>query len=123
MLARLAVAVACSLGAAALPVGAAAAAHGAPVADVTFAVPGSSWSTTPPALVGARAASESDAAGPALTGSAALDLVTGTGQPALPVGIASPPAAPRTAVVPVSGERAPVGLTPAALGSRAPPAR
>ena len=78
MLAGLAVAAACSLGAATLPVGAAAAAQAAPVVEVTPAAPESSWSLIPPALrVAPHAVPEpgdrpADAA-LALIGSAALD--------------------------------------------------
>jgi hypothetical protein len=78
MLASLAVAVGCSLGAVTLPVGAAAAAQAAPVAALTSAVPASSWSTAPPARqLGARAVPEPgdqpEGAGPALIGAADLD--------------------------------------------------
>jgi hypothetical protein len=153
MLASLAVAVACSLGAATLPVGAAAAAQAAPVAELTSAVPAPPWSTTPPALqLGARAVPgdrPEDAgrapsgatafdAGLALpggttadrgrvarasTGAAAGEVVAGTGQQALPVGSGSPLAAWRTVAAAVSKERVPRGTAPAAPGSRAPPTR
>ncbi|WP_446219582.1 hypothetical protein [Micromonospora sp. IBHARD004] len=78
MLASLAVVVACSLGAATLPVGAAAAAQAAPVEEFTPAAPEASRSAAPPALrVGARAVPEPgdrpEAAGRALIGAAALD--------------------------------------------------
>ncbi|RZU74528.1 hypothetical protein EV384_3000 [Micromonospora kangleipakensis] len=166
MLASLAVVVACSLGAATLPVGAAAAAQAAPVEAFTPAAPEASRSAAAPALrVGARAVPEPDdqsgAAGPALIGAAALDpgrvtngsavldagrvmpgatadrgravrgsvgaaggdLVAGTGQQAQPVGVGSPAAAPRAVIVAAAADRAPGGTVPAALGSRAPPAR
>lgn len=151
MLAGLAVAAACSLGAATLPVGAAAAAQAAPVVEVTPAAPESSWSLIPPALrVAPHAVPEpgdrpADAA-LALIGSAALDparvttrsavlpavrasgdaaggdLATGAGQ-ALPVGIGVPLAASRNVVVTISRDRVGAGVGPAALGSRAPPVR
>ncbi|SCG76666.1 hypothetical protein GA0070613_6055 [Micromonospora inositola] len=129
MLAGLAAAVACSLGAATLPVGAAAAAQAAQAAAVISAAPASSGATAPPALLdagrvspGATTADRGRAA-KASVDAAGGDLVAGTDQQALPVGIESPPAALRTVVVAVSGDRVPGGSVPAALGSRAPPSR
>ncbi|MFE9692522.1 hypothetical protein [Micromonospora sp. NPDC005806] len=119
MLASLAVVVACSLGAATLPVGGAAPAASGPVdaAAVRTGSPdlalGFAWSATgsSDAVTGAPARAGAGASDPDPAAAADRQFV-----PA--------PAAPRPAGI-VPGERHPVlvGLLPATVGSRAPPAR
>ncbi len=129
MLTSLAVAVACSLGAAALPVGAAAAAQAAPTAAVdpaavtAFPSAGPALRTNLDALGvprrGLPTAAGHAAAVSAASGTSAPQLA-GPGQPAEAPAVVPPR---RGSVVPVLDRHAPVGRTPAALGSRAPPAR
>lgn len=123
MLASLAVVVACSLGPAALPDGPAAAASApCPAGPRTFDSASAAAGQARQAVIhwSGRAA---EAAGP--SGAASADLGAAS-RPGVPAGEPVPAAAParRTGAGPVH-RRHPVllGLVPAAVGSRAPPAR
>lgn len=110
MLTSLALVIACSLGAAALP-------GGTPGPDRTAPATGAA-----PAVFGERAGAERAIGVRAGSGSA--DVAGGVVERSVPSARSFPPAAaPRAAVVPAGRQHALVGLTPATLGSRAPPVR
>ncbi|MEU8262536.1 hypothetical protein AB0C02_18120 [Micromonospora sp. NPDC048999] len=135
MLASLAVVVSCSLGAAAVPLGPAVAAQ---AAANTLAV-------DPPTLRAARPGSPepgsarrvlirwsdsaAEAAGPAASGAVvgsdarAGQQGPGFGAVGIPVGVPDPAARRGVEVAPVDRQPVLTGLLPAAVGSRAPPAR
>ncbi|SCL23760.1 hypothetical protein GA0070624_2795 [Micromonospora rhizosphaerae] len=112
MLTSLAVAVACSLGATALPVGPAASGHAERAAAARPAVADAPADHASPA---------SRLAAPTPRSDASVDVAATTDASAPPAG-SSVPAIARPVVVPVTRHRALVGLAPATLGSRAPPA-
>lgn len=111
MLTSLALVIACSLGAAALPDG-----TGGP----DWAAPATGAA---PSVSGDRSGPDRALAARAGSGSAEVD-VAGVVDRSVPSAGSFPPAAvPRAAVVPAGRQHALVGLTPATLGSRAPPVR
>ncbi|MGR6318374.1 hypothetical protein Q2K19_00930 [Micromonospora soli] len=122
MLASLAVVVACSLGAATLPVGVAAQAAAAQAAPG----PVDTWTVragSPDRALGFVPTGSPDTVtgAAARAGAATADVDPGTAadRPVVPA-----PAAPRPAgVAPPERYPLPVGLVPATVGSRAPPAR